>query len=167
MKKCIKWLLIALTIVIIVSFLGRALFFLQFSYVHRWAYCADYDHYADDFNCVKDYVQTQYPDEYDKYLSISYYGGIRLYDPDADAYLELPADIHAALEAIGRNGFPYKDANWDVIRIHGDRITFGIVNGQYALVYSPNSKPTWVNSPEETQRARVKTIGDGWYHVAK
>lgn len=167
MKKCIKWLLIALTIVIIVSFLGRALFFLQFSYVHRWAYSADYDHYADDFQAVKNYIQAQYPDEYDKYIVISHDGGIGLHDLDTGEDLHLPSDILSSLEAIVRNGFPHKDAQLDVIRIHGERISFCIRNGQYALVYSPSKKPYWVNSPDEEALARVKSIGDGWYHVAK
>ena len=167
MKKLIKWTLIVLAIVIVACFLGRAFILLWFSHTNTWAHSAEFDQYGADFQVVKDYIQAQYPNEYDKYLSVGHSGGVYLYDPDTGEKLQLPSDVLASLEAISSNGFPHKDADLDVIRIHGDRITFSTTNGQYALVYSPSGTPTWVNSPDETKMASVKTIGDGWYHVAK
>lgn len=166
MNKRIKWVLIILAIVIAASFLGRGIFFLLFSDAQTWGDSADYDQYAQDFQVVKDYIQAQYPGAYDKYLSVGYKDSVYLYDPETGEYLQLPSEVLSSLEAIDRHGFPSKDARLDVIRIHGDRITFCTTNGQYALVFSPSRKPTWVNSPDETVIASVKPIGDGWYHVA-
>lgn len=166
MNKAFKWLLMILAILIVAFLLGRGIFFLLFSYTQTWAGSADFGQYAHDFQVVKEYVQAQYPDAYGKYLIVGSYGGVYLYDPDAGEKLLLTSEVLSSLEAIAYNGFPHKDASLDVIRIHGDRITFCTKNGQYALVYSPSRKPTWVNSPDEAAIASVKSIGDGWYHVA-
>lgn len=166
-KKLLRWTLITLAIVITASVLTHCLFFLQFSHTRTWAHAADYDGYADDFHVVKDYIQAQFPGEYGKWIYVSPNGGTQLYDPDTDEYLQLPSYVLSSLESIRKNGFPHKDGQLDVIRIDGDRISFCTTKGQYALVYSPSQKPSWVNSPDDTAMTRIKSIGDGWYHVAK
>ncbi len=168
MKKLTKWLWItSLTSLIMICICVLPL--LLFSYSHLWAHSADYDHYADDFHTVKNYCQTQFPDEADKWLYVSHSRdhGHRLYDPDTNDYLEMPDDVLAALESICFNGFPHKDAALDAIRIQGDRVSFCIENGQYALAFSPNEKPSWVNSPDEGAEVKVKSLGNGWYHVVR
>lgn len=167
MKKFLRWALITLAIVITASALARCLFFLQFNHTRLWAHAADYDNYADDFHVVKDYIQAKFPGEYGKSIYVSSNGGTQLYDPDTNEYLQLPSDVLASLEAILRNGFPHKDADLGKIMIHKDRISFCTTKGQYALVYSPSQKPSWVNSPDDAAMTRIKSIGNGWYHVAK
>ena len=143
--------------------------FISYVHVETWKYCAEYEQYEDDFNLVKDYIATEFPHELDKWLSVSNNGGkgITLYNPDIREYLVLPDDVASSLDTICRNGFPNKDSNLDVIKIHEGRISFCISNGEYALVYSPEEKPTWVNSPFENTGVKVKKIQDGWYHVVK
>lgn len=136
---------------------------------HVWKYSADYKEYADDFNAVMNYIKAEFPEETDKWLSISHAQDhrIAIFDPDANKYLDIPSEVFASLEIIYKNGFPDKDSNFDTIRIHGERISFCISAGQYALVFSPNERPTWVNSPDEKVKVKAKSIRDGWYHVTK
>lgn len=162
MKKYIPLGLVFILILIII------VPFMLLHYNYTWQYSADYASYANDFNHVAAYIQSQYPDETDKYLRISYSADYshRLYDPDNDTYLQLPSDVIVSLNSICTNGFPNPNGHPDVIRIHSGRISFCIPNGQYALVFSPDSKPSWVNLPDEDCDIKVKSIGDGWYHVA-
>ncbi|MBE6607367.1 MAG: hypothetical protein E7633_02255 [Ruminococcaceae bacterium] len=164
MKKRMLCIIIIVVILMpICIFVGQLMIV---NYNHIWKYCANYEEYADEFNLVKDYIEAEFPNETNKYLSINSYGGrLKVYDPDTKEYLQFPDDVKSALYVINRNGFPDKDSNFDIIRIHKGRISFGIENGQYALVFSPNNKPKWVNSPDEDNKIRVKSIGDGWYHV--
>ena len=137
-----------------------------FYQISLWKVSADFETYADDFTVVKNYIQEEYPNETDKCLLVSHSGGqgIRLIDLDTDEYLQVPDDVLSSLEVIDKEGFPDLDADLNVIRIHEDRISFE--SGYYALVYSPSQKPSWLKAPGDTA-VKVKTIGDGWYHVTK
>ena len=132
-----------------------------------WKFSADYKKYEDDFNVVKDYVETQFAGESDKWLYVAVTEDHRrtLYDPDTGKYLSVSDDVLSSLDTIDRYGFPDKDSTLDIIRIQGDRISFCIENGNYALVFSPNKRPSWLRSPDEDDAVRVKSIGHGWYHV--
>lgn len=163
-RKSIMWVIIILSLTIIFGFCIKIGTQLMFSYTSLWKYSANYEDNADDFHVVKNYIEAEFSSENDKWLSVSSFG---IYDPDTNAYLQLPSEVALSLQAIYRNGFPDKDANFDIIRIHSDRISFGIENGRYALVYSPNQKPSWLNSPNEDFDVRVKPIKDGWYHVVR
>ena len=163
MKKRILSVLIVVILTSISILIGKLM---MFSYNNIWKFCADYKEYADEFNLVKDYIETEFPDETDKWLSIDSYGGeLKVYNPDTKEYLQLPDDVKSALYVVDRNGFPNKDSDLELIKIHEGRISFGISNRRYALVFSPDRKPTWLNSPDEEHKVRVKSIGDGWYHV--
>ena len=134
---------------------------------HVWKYSADFEKYSTDFIKVKDYVSEQYSEDYGKwfFVSITDEQGSTLYDPDTNNTVELPDEVRKSLENIDDFGFPDKDANLYTIRVHGERVTFAIEAGNYALVYSPNEKPTWLHSPDEDNDVKVRKIGDGWYHV--
>ncbi len=138
-----------------------------FFYVDTWKYEASYEEYEAEFNLVKNYIAEEFPNETDKYVATSYNKdhGYRIYDPDNKKYLEAPEEVILALETIDREAFPHKDSKLDVIRIYEDRISFCIENGYYALVYSPNEKPTWLKFYNKEEKAKVKKIKDGWYHV--
>lgn len=137
-----------------------------FYHISLWKVSADFETYADDFNVVKDYLEGEFADEPGKKLFVSNRvgQGIRLYDPDTDEYLQIPSNVASSLDVIEKDGFPDLDADLDVIRIYEDRISFE--SGYYALVYSPSQKPSWLKVPGDTV-VKVKTIGDGWYHVTK
>lgn len=159
MKKHI-FLISTLIILVIVSVL--AVSFMVFRYTHLWALSADYEGFEDDFNSVKNYLAEKYPNESDKCLSVSKKG---IFDIDAETHLDLPNDVAESFQSIYKSAFVHKDSNFNTIRIHEGRISFCILNGQYALVYSPDEKPKWVNSPNEEEKVKVKSLGDGWYHV--
>lgn len=171
--KLSKKLMIIVSVVFIMVFalvactqIGKLL---MFGYNSLWQFQADYKEYADDFDAVKNYIEAEFSNETDQWFMVSNAGGqgTSLFDPDTDTYLQVPEDVSLALNTISSGGFPNKDSNFDTIRIHEGRISFCIENGQYALVYSPNKWPSWVNAPDENAVAIAKPIGGGWYHVTK
>ena len=166
MKKRILWILATLFIVFVAIF-GVKLMIVDYN--HFWKYSADYKNFANDFDLVKNYIATEFLGESDKWLSVSSDGdgGCTLFDPGTESYLVLPSDVASSLASICNSAFPDKDSNFDTIRIHKNRISFCISCGEYALVYSPDNKPSWVNSPSENSKVNVKSIQDGWYHVTK
>ena len=132
-----------------------------------WDYCAEYEQYSDDFNLVKDYIATEFPNTYEKSLSVSYddENGYRLFDRDIDGYLILSDDTALSLNTICINAFSKKHAHFSAIIIHGETISFSINDGRCALIYSPEREPSWVDSPQEYTRVEFLEIRDGWYHV--
>lgn len=161
-------IVIVLTLVCFGSLLGQALMFLQFNYTHTWKCCADYEHYAQQFTLVKDYVLEEFLDGGDRRLSVRYTENKEydIYNPENNEYVDCSNEVKEALQIICKQGFPNKDALFNEIRIQKGRVSFGIENGQYALVYSPDDKPTWVNIPDDAD-VLIKEIGDGWYHVVE
>ncbi len=166
MKKSIIWILTALIVVVIAVFAVKVMIV---DYNHTWKYSADYENYANDFDLVKNYIIATFPNESDKWLSVSNdeNGKAALFDPETKSYLILPGDVASSLTSIHNNAYPDKDSNFDTIRIHKNRVSFCISGGEYALVYSPDQKPLWVNSQSENSKVKVKSIEDGWYHVTK
>lgn len=164
LKRTASWI----SVIIVSVLCARIVLWLMFGYSHLWKLTADFETYAEDFILVKDYIAGEFSGETDKTVFVSYSEGqgIGLLDRDTYEYLELPSDVRASLKAIDKDGFPHKDANFDAIKIHEGRISF-CVSGTYALVYSPNQKPSWLNSPDEDCKIKVKSIGDGWYHIVE
>lgn len=160
------WIIIILVIVAVCMHIGL---FLMIEDSFRWQFAADYDKYDYDFNVVMDYIETQFAGESDKRLYVSTAGGngVMIYDPDTEEYFQLPSDVLLSLETIYRYGFPDKDSQFDAIRIQKGRISFCISYFVYALVFSPNEKPSWINSPKENRAIWVRSIGGGWYHVTE
>lgn len=165
-KKRIAWILVTMSVVFVAIFGGKLIIV---NYNHSWKYSADYKNFADDFDLVKNYITTTFPTESDKWLSVTNDedGEATLFNPETESYLVLPGDVVSSLTSIRKSAFTDKDSNFDTIRIHENRISFCISNGEYALVYSPDQKPSWVNSPNENTRVKIKAIQDGWYHVTK
>ena len=132
-----------------------------FHYTSLWAYNVEYEEYSADLDLVRDFVLTQCPDDTPRRFDVirNAPNGLEL------SGTGLPDDVQAAFENIVRNAFPHKDAPLDSISVHNGRVSFDTFNGLYALVYSPDKEPTYVNSPDENEEIRVKSIGDGWYHV--
>ena len=93
--------------------------------------------------------------------------GQSLYDPEINDLLNLLDYVRLSLETIRDFGFPDKDSKLDTISISGNRVTFGIVNGEYALVYSPDETPKGVNDASEKERPYIRKINANWYHVTK
>lgn len=96
MKKRKKWIYAIIIAVLILAFIGPILYF---DYVNTWKLNANYEEYADEFNLVKDYIAEEFPNESDKWVSVSYSStyGLRIYDPDADEYLQVRDDALVAL----------------------------------------------------------------------
>lgn len=165
-KRSLIVLLSVLAVVIVAVVIVPAVEIITFDYISTWKVSADYKPYANDFNTVKDYIASEYPDESNKWLSVlSKDGKSVIYDPDTKKYLQLPSDVAASLDTICKNAFPDKDSFLDTIRIHKNRISFCISRAPYALVFSPDEKPTWLTYSDKEHKVKVKTIGGGWYHV--
>ena len=165
MKPWIKFMIL-ITVLILIAAAIPAAIYLQFSYITTWKYCAEFDDFAEEFQTVADYVLSSVTD-YDGYYHISRTdsGEKVLYDPEAKRYLDLPAEVSAALQKIcSKEAFPNKDSGLDDIHYVGYRVFFRKEGGIYTLIYSPNQTPTFV-MPDDGRSLVVKTIGNGWYHA--
>lgn len=134
-------------------------------YVNIWSEAVEYTTYKKEFNLVKDFILTEYGDEEDKYVSVSLGDekGIGLYDPDKNAFVKCEDEVREALRTIENKAFMNNPL--DVIRIRGNRVSFCIENGHYALVYSPDEKPTNMYGTDNGDDVLVKKAGKDWYHV--
>ena len=141
---------------------------LMWNYTETWAFAAEYEEYASEFNVVKDYIAGQYASEERRILSVTSplnEHGRTLYDHDTKEYAELPDNVKTALDTIAEKAFTQK-APVESIHVYGNRINFRTMKGYY-LVYSPDEKPTWLHSPDDETDFKVKRIKDGWYHMVK
>lgn len=169
-KKAVWIVGIIVVSLFVVYFLSRWILFGIFSYTNTWIWKEEYEDYASEFNTVKDYVLGNYASEEERVLDITSPLSTEsrtLYEYETKEYAELPADVQSALDAVDENAFPYKNSDLSKICVRGERVDFCISYGTYRLVYSPDEKPTWFNSPDDETEIRVKRIKDGWYHVVK
>ena len=163
MKKVILWATVILTVAALCAVLTPNLLVLSLHLASRWECAAEYESCREEFNRIKDYVQSEYYDgETRRYFSVSgrLNGEIRMYDSLAGEYVDWPADVMTAIAAADREGFPQGECSLDIIWVEKDRITFSTEGRAYRLVYMMEGRPddgdgSWF----------VKRIGDGWYHV--
>lgn len=166
MKPWVKLLIMIAAVILIAAAIPAAIY-LQFSYVTTWKYCAEFDDFAKEFQTVADYVLSEYSGK-SGYCDVSRTenGEKTLYDSKTKRYLNLPAEVSAALDRIdSKEVFPNKDSCLDLIYFSGQCVRFKKEGGCYALVYAPEGKPTYWHSPDDGKTILVKTIGSGWYHV--
>ena len=131
----------------------------------KWQYMADFETYGDSIKIVAYYCREFFEENVsaDKQRYISYNRQSLYYNAEE---LDMPLEVK---NAAARIGDAFDDEGYlDTIEYYEERISFEIINGRYALVYSFNDeKPKFVNSPEEDGGFSVKKIEDNWYHVAK
>ncbi len=168
MSKSWKISIVVISTIIFIA-AGYVLPLLVFGYIDRWSYNADFENYESDFCVVREYVGKRFASEDGKWVAVAITDKYdrALYDPDTNEYVDVPDNVRDSLKTIDVYGFPDKDSNLDIILIQGDRVSFNIENGRYALVYSPNKKPTWVGFHDEQEDIKVKKINADWYHVVK
>lgn len=137
----------------------------------RWYYnVKDFDIYYKDFQTLVD-VAKRYESETEKsnehFLLAEYKKGV-LYLNYQGKRINLSEEEFKSLNNIPK-AFQCKDALFYGIGIYKNRISFNIHGSHYyALVYSAdNSKPTYVNTPDENDDVFVKKVRDNWYHVVK
>lgn len=162
--KCLT----AIAVVFLITLAVPAAIYLQFSYVTTWKYCAEFDDFAEEFQTVADYVLLESSGKSGYYdVSRTENEKKTLYDSKTKQYLDLPAEVVTALDRIdSKDAFPNKDSCLDLIYFSGQCVRFKKEGGSYALVYAPEGKPTYWHSPDDGETVLVKTIGNGWYHVA-
>ena len=132
-------------------------------YVDAWRYSAEFDEYKAEFILVKDYLSEEYPNTERMRLKVDIqYDGVH-----SNEILIFPDEIVDTLILLHNEAFPYKTADFTSIVIDSERIAFEVNNGRYALVYSPNEKPSYIVDSDETTDVWVKRIGHGWYHVTE
>ncbi|MDO4317916.1 MAG: hypothetical protein Q4C48_06855 [Lachnospiraceae bacterium] len=160
MKKSIRNALVfTLTFLLIVG-LGIFGMFAAFFYTSKWKYAVDFKENEDEFNCVKDYVLQYYEGAIEEYISIEHKDG----KCNLQYSFNTPEAVSEALECVVEAFDP--DASLELIRFGENRLTFDTMCG-YALVWSPDEKPTWLFSPDEDREISVKKAGDGWYHIVE
>lgn len=163
MKKVIIRVTLVLAGLALLAALVPSVMRWQFGVALRWHDAADYWECREEFNMIKDYVQSEYYDgETRRYFSVSgrLNGEIRMYDSLAGEYVDWPTDVMTAIAAADREGFPQGECSLDIIWVEKDRITFSSEGKAYRLVYMMEGRPDDGNGSWF-----VKRIGDGWYHV--
>ena len=158
MKKVIIRVTLVLTGLALLAALVPSVMRWQFGFAVRWHDAADYRECREEFNMIKDYVQSEYYDgETRRYFSV---GGDTVYDDMNGEYVQWPAEIMEAIRVADREGFPQGECSLDIIWVEKDRITFSSEGKAYRLVYMMEGRPDDGNGSWF-----VKRIGDGWYHV--
>ena len=156
MKPYKIFLISALIALAVVFFLNLPM--LLFRYSNMTRYEVEYDACREELKLLVEFTEDYRAKAHPSRLDVA--SGDRLYDPDA-GYLEISEELREAISAISHDGFVCKDAQWDSLRFCGSRIDFQIVNGSYALVYSPDGKPQYAG-----QRVWIRRIEGNWYHVS-
>lgn len=134
----------------------------------RWKYSvSNFDKHYDDYAGVME-IAKGYEGEVQQtgihYLTVDHDHG-NCYLSYQGKRIELNQQQQDSLNTVDQS-FTYKDSVFDTVRIYDNRISFNIENGQYALVYSFNdTKPSFVNHPEEDWKIYVKKLINNWYNV--
>ena len=140
-----------------------------FDYVSTWKYNANFDDYEREFVLIKDYIEGNV--EQDKvrfyYTSALEARPYELYNSTTKEYMDLPEEVYDALKIIDKEAFEDKDSHFSNITYDNGRIIFGGEGIAYGLVYSPDGRPTYLNSADEDFDVKVKKIQKDWYHVVR
>ena len=165
--SALKKLLLVTGAILLFFLIARITLIILFCETSKWYYAVDFDEYGDSFEKVRDYIESENLADSESRLSVGndWHGGRRLYAPERGEYLELPDDVADALLRIDMDAFPPK-ASFETIRLEDGRISFCLRSGDYSLVWSPNGKPTGINSSDDDEPYCIKKIGGGWYHMA-
>lgn len=156
-------LIFALLIAFTVRYIVPKILVFSYVYVDAWRYSAEFDEYKAEFILVKDYLSEEYPNTKKIRLKVDIqYDGVH-----NNEILNFPDTIIDTLILLHNKAFPYKTAEFTSIVIDGNRMAFEANHGRYALVYSPNEKPSYIVDSDEATDVWVKRIGHGWYHVTK
>ena len=126
----------------------------------------DYDACSHDLNMVVEFLQTKYPDQKDRPAYLRVTGNNGLLNPHSGK-VPLPDAVSLHIQNIAEKGFVSEKTEWCMITFDGERIQFETVAGIYALVYSPEGKPTYLHQAEEGYAIRVEHIEGHWYHVTR
>lgn len=154
MKKVIIRVTLVLTGLALLAALMPGVIRWQFGVALRWHDAAEYRECREEFNIIKDYVQSEYYDgETRRYFAV---GRDTVYDGMNGEYVQWPTEIMEAIRVADREGFPQQESSLDTIRVERDRITFSGECKHYHLVYMVDGWP---------DGAYVRVIGKGWYHV--
>ena len=165
-KKTLLVLCGCIFLIFMIPILVKGVALFLFSSASKWKSAAEYEKYEEQFGVVKDYIFELCGGSCQRHFYIEYWQEQDriLYDLDLEKYFEVPENIYDALMVLTENAFPDSEARLSQIYVQENRIVFDSKAG-YALVWSPDEKPTWLYSPDEERDISVKKAGDGWYHV--
>ena len=102
---------------------------------NKWTSCINYDGYSEEFNLIAEYLLEKFPTDANKWFGVSDYAF---------------ADCEAAFESI---------------RVQNGCVYFCVSDGEYALTFSKEAKPEWLNDDGGVKQVFTKSAGNGWYHI--
>lgn len=162
MKKNLCIILLICVFFILLPFLLRGILFLAMIHTDRWDCNIDYQQHAEELRIVQEYISGLHPGEAEYYLSVCKVDGVVcLYDSLTGEYLTPQDSVTDSLVAVDK---AIESSSEHTIRVNGSQITFTCC-GAYALVYSPDHKPTDIPL-RDCDRVALRRAGDGWYHAA-
>ena len=140
-----------------------------FDYMSTWKYNANFNDYEREFVLIKDYIEDNA--EQDKvrfyYTSALEDHPYQLYNSTTKEYMDCSEEVYDALKTISKEAFEDKDSHFSEITYDNGRIIFSGEGIAYGLIYSPDGKPTYLNSVDEDFDVKVKKIQKDWYHVVR
>jgi len=163
-KNIFKRILVFILGICLLFFVDFTSIYVALRYGSIWDYNADFKSCKTEFTLVADYISQNYPNSNHCFFVHHKSGKTRLYDYHTSRYHNTPDEIGAALDIIIEKGFP--NGSFSLIRVEGNRISFELEAVAYNLVYSPDGRPTYLVSPDETCEVHAKRITGHWYHVS-
>lgn len=161
---CKTKLLRTAIVVALVLLLLLALPFALFSYAGITRYYVEFDDCREELNLLVEYLEDYRKEAAPTYLSVASDGRLHHFSV---GYLPISEQLQQAIQRIQQEGFVCKDGALDIIRFKENRIQFDIPNGVYALVYSPDGRPTYLHKSDETYPILVRRIEGPWYHISR
>ncbi len=87
-----------------------------------------------------------------------------LYSLSTKEYLDAPKNVRNSIKILCYNVFN-GDSHLEVIKYENSTVIFRNQHGNYAVVYSPNQKPSGVLGNNSDRHEYCKKINKDWYHV--
>lgn len=134
---------------------------------NKWTSCINYDGYSEEFNLIAEYLLQEFPTDANKWFGVSVTNetGRGFYDADINDLIESPAEVIEALNKVSDYAFADCEAAFESIRVQNGCVYFCVSDGEYALAFSKEAKPAWLNDDGGVKQVFTKSAGNGWYHI--
>ena len=173
-RKTILLTIISILIIVFLTLLLKFMPVIHFAYAQNWDCQADHFlDYEEDIKKLTEYFKEKFEteglidsrDNGSKWLDYYYNQKSKKYILFSSNYdTEIPKDIEKYIQSL-ESAFPQRVTI--TVNYYDNQISYTCQHGDYSLIYSFNDKkPSFMVSPDETERLIVKKIKPNWYHVA-
>ena len=125
----------------------------------------DFGTYYADFQFAADKILTltSHDGQWRQLIYVEYSTGPVLEDIRSGTQFPCDGELAAAMDRVSA-AFPWHTAFHAVVVYNGE-VHFCDSSDKIALVYSPETDPTWLSDPFSSDYVAVEGLGGSWYHV--